>query len=114
MIQITISTILAIVLLVLVLGKSENFSKARKITIFILCILLVIIIVTYQLLIDKRSDINRELVNSFSRGEKLICKEYEVDNTKFNYIGGTKVFVGFDNFNDVKGAVIPIKECRLK
>jgi hypothetical protein len=57
---------------------------------------------------------DRELVNSFDRGEKLICKWYEVENTKFNYVGGTKVFVGLDNFNDVKGAVISIKECRLK
>ncbi|MDR1460215.1 MAG: hypothetical protein LBI78_01020 [Campylobacteraceae bacterium] len=114
MAQIIISTILVIILLVFIFARIENFSKVRKIIICILCTLLVVAIVVYQLLMDKRSDINRELINLFDRGEKLICKEYEVENTKFNYVGGTKVFVGLERFNDIKGAVVSIEECRLK
>ncbi|MDR2342257.1 MAG: hypothetical protein LBD84_04385 [Campylobacteraceae bacterium] len=114
MAQFIIFIILAILLTVFILAKSENFSKVKKITICVLCISLIAIIVIYQFLVDKRSGINRELISVFNRGEKLICKGYEVDNVRFNYISGTKVFVGLDKFNDVKGAVIPIKECGLK
>jgi Mn2+/Fe2+ NRAMP family transporter len=114
MAQFIIFIILVILLTVFILARSENFSRAKKITICVLCVSLIVVIVIYQFFVDKRSDMDRELVNAFDRGEKLVCKEYEVDNKKFNYISGTKAFVGLDNFNDVKGAIIPIKECGLK
>jgi hypothetical protein len=102
------------VLIAFIIARIESLSKNTKIIICVLCTLLVAGVIIYQLSVDKRSDINRELVSLFGRGEKLVCKKYEVDNTKFNYVGGTKVFVGLDNFSDVKGVVIPIEECRLK
>ncbi|MDR3177520.1 MAG: hypothetical protein LBT96_00910 [Campylobacteraceae bacterium] len=114
MVQFIIFILLSIVLITLILIKSESLSRAKKIIICVSCALIIAAVVIYEFLVDKRSGINRELVGAFNRGEKLICAKYEVDNTKFNYISGTKVFIGLDSFNDVKGAIIPIKECGLK
>ena len=114
LIRIIAVSILALILLSFLYSKGEKLGKASKFIALLLSVLLIFLVVFYEIGLDKKAKADRELLDAFNQGKTLICGDYEVSGDKFNFSGGTKVFLGKDGVKEFQGVIAPIDKCELK
>ncbi|MFV0480371.1 MAG: hypothetical protein ACK5LP_00125 [Campylobacteraceae bacterium] len=113
-IYIILVVLASVILALLITIKSENFSTKNKIIVGVLFVLLVISVIIYELNSTKDTNNLKEVVNAFNQGKELTCKDYQVNSTRFNYVGGTMVFMGKNNITELKGVTLFAKDCEIK
>jgi hypothetical protein len=114
LIRIIAVSILALILLSFLYSKSEKLGKRSKFIALLLSVLLIFLIVFYEITLERQTKAHRELLDAFNQGKTLICGTYEVSGDKFNFSGGTKVFLGKESIKELQGVMIQIDKCELK
>lgn len=103
--------ILVILILALLSVNKERMNLKYKLITFLFCIIIIGSIMWYNIIDEKNSKNNQDIVRSFEQGEILHCGNHDVNNSRFNYEYGTASFVAKRGFEDISGVIVPIKNC---
>ena len=98
------------------ISKEHLNTKAKTLIVF-----LVLMLLGFGYIFEAKSEtkalLRQELLLGFEQNKTLKCKQYSIDNKKFNYEYGTASFVAKDSKNGgdatLAGLIISVDDCEL-
>jgi Ca2+/Na+ antiporter len=111
--QILLFLIFVLLILIAVVSKKNSFSRNQKIIVTVVATIFVVAVYFYESSSDADAQKNRDMVNAFRQGQTLVCKGYEVDNTRFIYVSGTQTFIPKKSEDELKGVILEVSTCRV-
>lgn len=105
--------VIIIVAIIIYSTNDEKLSKKSKLILTITLALICGAIFIYENKISSLSKQKNILITQFNQGKILHCKNYDVNKTGFNYEFGTSTFIPKNEFKNLKGVIVNIKDCKI-
>jgi hypothetical protein len=99
--------------LAFVIAKLEVLTPRAKTLIFTLMMTILATAILYEFMVSKTQQQNRQLINAFSQGKTLICKDKQVTKENFLLESGTSSFMAKQGKTDITGIIYAIEDCKL-
>lgn len=93
--------------------SDEKLSKKSKLIILFTVVTITTLIFIYESKFSAISEQKTTLVTEFNKGKVLKCGNYDVNKSGFNYEFGTSTFIPKNEFINLKGVIISIKDCKV-
>jgi predicted PurR-regulated permease PerM len=105
--------IVFLIVLAFVISKLEILSPRAKTLIFTLLMTTLATAILYEFMVSKTQQQNRQLINAFSQGKTLICKDQQITTDNFTIERGTSSFMAKQGKTDIAGIIYAIEDCKL-
>ncbi|ASM38564.1 MAG: hypothetical protein SPI03_00400 [Campylobacter sputorum] len=105
--------IIIVVAIIIYSINDEKLSKKSKLISTLVVFFICICIFIYESKISSISKEKTSLVTQFNQGKILKCGIYDVNKSGFNYEFGTSTFIPKNEFVNLKGVIINIKDCKI-
>ena len=103
-----------IIILAILLSQSKLLTSRGQTVVFALAMMILASAILYEFMFSKTEQQNRDLINAFTQGKSIICKEATV--TQENYIleRGTLSFMAKSDNKKITGIIYSIEDCSIK